>query len=137
MAVNLKAVATLNIKPYKASLSALAAANAKLNKTAINGSKKVKDNVLAEVAARETASKAVTNATRNLNTATSAAGRANRQAAVNTEAYNKALAETGKHTRRIIDSYAQMTPAMARHHRAVINLSRAQTELARQVGAGL
>ena len=81
MAVNLKATATLNTKPYMASLNSLSSATAKLNKSAIKGSQDVKQGVLGEVAAREAASKAVRQGTQAVTTATAASSKAMRQAA--------------------------------------------------------
>lgn len=137
MAVNLRATATLNTKPYIAGIKSIKAATQSLNSTAIKGTKAVKDGVLAEAAARQASSKAVRANTQAVTTATAASSKAMRQAATNTEAYNRALGETQEHSRRIVDSYAQMTPAMARHNRAVMDLARANVALANQQAQGL
>ena len=137
MAVNLRATATLNTKPYIAGIRSIKAATESLNKSAIKGSSAVTSNVLAEKAAREATSKAVRQNQQAVTTATAASSKAMRQAATNTDAYNKSLGEVQGQSRKIIDSYAQMTPAMARHNKAVMDLSRAQVALATQQAGGL
>lgn len=137
MAVNLKATATLNGKPYLATLKSLSSETSKLNKTAIKGNQDVNDSLSRQIAQREAASRAATAGAKAVNTATSQSARSLKQATVNAEAYNRALDQTQSMSRKITDSYAQMTPAMARHNRAVTNLGRAQVALAKQMGAGL
>ena len=137
MAVNLKATATLNTKPYMASLKSLSSATSKLNKSAIKGNQEVSDSLTKQIAAREAASRAATSGAKTLTSATNQSNRTMRQAAVNADAYNKSLEQTQRMSKHISDSYAKMTPAMARHNRAVIDLARAQTALAKQSAQGL
>lgn len=66
MAVNLKAVATLNTKPYMASLSKLSAGTAKLNTTAVRGSKAVVDAQDREIAAHKRGAQRFINNTRTM-----------------------------------------------------------------------
>lgn len=137
MAVNLKAVATLDTRPYTKGLSELAAGTSKLSKASVKGAKDVVDAKDQEIAAHERNAKAMLNGARTAEAVGTKTKRAMRQATVSAEEYGKALGEVQRHSGKVVEAYSQMTPAVARHTAATEKLGRARAELARQVASGL
>lgn len=137
MAVNLKATATLNGKPYLGTLKELSSATANLNKSALKDNKEVNKSLDEQITKRETASKAVTAGAQSVNRATQQTTKIMRQGKVSIDDYNKSLGQVQGMSNRIVQSYSTMTPAAARHATAINELGRANAALAKQMAAGL
>lgn len=137
MAVNLKAVATLDTRPFAKGLAELVAGTSQLSKASVKGAKDVVDAKDQEIAAHERNAKAMLNGARTAETVGTKSKRAMRQATVSAEEYGKALGEVQRHSGKVVEAYSQMTPAVARHTAATEKLGRARAELSRQMASGL
>lgn len=109
MAVNLKATATLNTKPYMASLKRLGAETAKLNTTAVRGSKAVVDAQERETAARERGAQRVLNNTRTMTNSARQVSRSMQQVDRSTAAYGETLGKVNRLSADNIETMSRMT----------------------------
>ena len=137
MAVNLRATATLNTKPFVAGIRSIKAATESLNKSAIKGSTAVTTGVLAEKAAREANSKAVRQGQEAVTKGTGAVTKAMRQGTVDAKAHRSALTEIYAEHGRLINSLGKMTAAQQAQYRAVQRYNAAASAQAAALASGL
>lgn len=137
MAVNLRATATLNTKPFVAGIRSIKAATESLNKSAIKGSSAVTSGVLAEKTAREATSRAVRQNQQAVTTAAASNARAINQTAQSLNDYNKLQQESVKVSRQIANAYQNMSRADANHYANQKRLAQQRLALTRATESGL
>lgn len=137
MAVNLRATATLNTKPFTAGIKSIKAATESLNKSAASGSAAVTSNVLAQKAATEAASKAVRQNQQAVTTAGASNVRAINQTSQSLDDYNKLQQESVKVSRQIANAYQTMSRADANHYANKKKLAQQRLALLRAEDSGI
>lgn len=119
MAVNLRATATLNTKPYIAGIKAIKSATESLNKTTVGGSNAVRNAVLGEADARTQASRAASRNAESVNTSQSRTNKLLNQGTVDAKKYNESLGEIYNTSGRQISQLSKMTAAQQAYQSAV------------------
>lgn len=130
MAVNLRATATLNTKPYMASLKALSTATAKLGATATKANAGNLDSTLAQIAANERASKVVRTNAQAVNAGAGSASRAVKAQ----NALNAAMDLGAPKAAAYSKSLAGMTQNQLQMQAASERLAASQARLAKAMG---
>lgn len=137
MGVNLRATATLNGKPFLATLKTLSAATAKQNKSAIKGNSAVSNSLTQQIAAHEGAARAASSGSKSLTAATGQSTRANRNLVASQAEVNRELIRTGAAQGIAIDSMSKMTAAQQRQLTSARAYSRELQRHSQLVAGGL
>lgn len=137
MAVNLKATATLNGKPFLGTLKTLSSATANLNTETAKGNATNAKGLDGLISQHERASKVATAGAEKVNQSYQKTNKTFKQGTVDLGAYATSLDSVQRTARGVTAEYSKMTPAIARLTDAKENLAKSEKRLARETAQGL